>query len=62
MCTIIHYVPYRDALNQSLKLLCIDSLICLQENDADWNISWPFAARGKVAIQKCPGGTESIGT
>ena len=60
MCTIIHYIPCRDALKQSLKLLCIDSSICLQENDAYWKISWPFTARGEVAIQKCPGGTESM--
>ena len=46
---------------QSLKLI-IDTSVCLNETDAIWNISWPFATKGEVAIQKCPGGAESIGT
>ena len=41
--------------------VCIDTSICLQENDEDWNISWPLTTRGEVAIQKCPGGAESLG-
>ena len=39
----------------------IDSSMCLQEIDVDWNISWPLTIRGEVALQKCPGGAESLG-
>ena len=39
----------------------VDTTICLEENDIHWNISWPYAARGVVVKQKCPGGAESLG-
>ena len=47
-------------IEQSLKLI-IDTSVCLNEIDTNWNISWPLTTRGEVAIQKCPGGAESIG-
>jgi len=34
---------------------------CLPENDTEWEIRWPVAQSGEVAIQKCPGGAESVG-
>jgi len=34
---------------------------CLFEVDKVWNITWPPTEVGKVATQKCPGGSEVIG-
>jgi len=56
----VAYVAENYYQNNILKLY-IDTSICLQEVDPDWNISWPLATRGEVVIQKCPGGAESVG-
>lgn len=31
------------------------------EVDRVWNILWPATIAGETAVQKCPGGIESIG-
>ena len=34
---------------------------CVAETDAIWNTWWPNTTNGTVAVQKCPGGPNSIG-
>ena len=58
----IHIATYIGIAKGRFELfLYIDTSICLQEIDGDWNISWPPTTRGEVALQKCPGGAESLG-
>ena len=42
-------------------LYIVDLTVCLREVDAEWNITWPLTASGKIVQQKCPGGVESLG-
>ena len=46
---------------QVTSKIIIDTLVCLNETDAIWSISWPIAASGETVLQKCPGGAESLG-
>ena len=57
----MHVIDCLDVKDICMHLIIIDTSICLQENDINWNISWPLATRGEVVKQKCPGGAESLG-
>jgi len=34
---------------------------CVQQVDIVWGILWPATDAGETAVQKCPGGVESLG-
>lgn len=42
------------------NVTCI--LLGCPEDVTVWNITWPVTDAGEIAIQKCPGGIESLGT
>lgn len=56
MCTCV-VIPFMLYL-----LTCINPfLVCPNETDSFWGISWPPTNANDKAVQKCPGGVESLG-
>ena len=59
--TNTHNYDYKVCNTQYFFLVEENPLLCLSEQDMDWNVTWPLTLKGRTAIQKCPGGAESLG-